>query len=73
MYCKDCKYFRPLEDGHNECSSSKFVYEDRESDEQLVIFDYHGYSAGFTVGEKFGCIFFEEKGKPNRTTQMSLA
>ncbi len=64
MKCKDCKYFKlsKYEDGDNDCSSPKFVYEDRESDDQLVYADYEGYSAGFSVGPNFGCIHFEPKG-----------
>ena len=60
--CKYCKYF----DGASGCNSDKFVYvgvfEDAEmSEDGLGYWDYESYAAGFNVGERFGCIHWEEK------------
>jgi len=73
MYCKDCKYFRPARDGYdaeknnNTCDNDKFFIEyigQVTPHNALVYWDYEGYSAGFYVGEEFGCIHFENISKP---------
>lgn len=62
MRCKDCKYFTRSEKGMNNfCHNPKFVYQDVKEDDQLAYWDYESYSAGFYVGENFGCIHFEAK------------
>ena len=62
MRCKDCKFFTRAKKGmEHSCKNPKFVYEDIEEDDQLAYWDYGSYSAGFNVGENFGCIHFEMK------------
>lgn len=62
MRCKDCKFFTRAKKGmEHSCKNPKFVYEDIEEDDQLAYWDYESYSAGFNVGENFGCIHFEIK------------
>ena len=60
MRCKNCRHFTRAKEGiEHSCNSPKFVYEDIKEDDQLGYWDYEGYSAGFNVGENFGCIHFE--------------
>lgn len=67
--CKNCKYFKYINDDYDPewlgtCSNSHFVYkydDDKFSIKGLTYWDAEGYCASFAVGEKFGCIYFEQK------------
>ena len=67
--CKNCKYFKYTNDGYHptyqgECENSHFTYTgDGENvlEDGLGYWDYESYSAGFNVGEKFGCVHFKRK------------
>jgi len=73
MNCKDCKYYNPPEDDFDKklcrgkCTSEKFVYNvdmDFEKDyplgDRLEYWDSESYSAGFYVGENFGCKHYKK-------------
>lgn len=58
---------------YGNCNCTKFVYGssfihndsryndyNEEKADELLYKDYEGYSAGFEVGENFGCIHFEK-------------
>lgn len=74
--CKTCKCWKRETDDfdkkyHGEwsgdCSSGKFVYDNKEPTtpkDGLEYWDYEGYSAGFKTGEDFGCIHYAPKGAP---------
>lgn len=65
MYCKDCFYFKKDRDEGNglfrgECSNKKFRFDyELINEDELIYHDSEGYSAGFYVGELFGCIHFK--------------
>jgi len=47
-----------------ECANTNFVDANDEHSikpNQLIYWDYEGYSCGFATGAKFGCIHFEKK------------
>lgn len=45
------------------CQSDKFVYGDDiyPLNDKLEYWDYESYSAGFYVGQNFGCIHFQPR------------
>lgn len=69
--CKDCKYYEKMKDSEvrGYCNCEKYLYEGfgngydyeemKKFDDTLHYWDYESYSAGFNVGENFGCIHFE--------------
>ena len=68
--CKSCKHFTRMESDFDKqyhgahagtCDSEKFIYEGEVPKDGLSYWDYESYSAGFHVGEDFGCIHFEAK------------
>lgn len=70
--CKNCKYWENSDIGsyygckkgeYGECSSNKFCYQESNKDEKdnLVYWDYEGYSAGVMTGSDFGCVHFEPR------------
>lgn len=67
MYCKDCKFYKYDRVEYNnltrgECLNSKFKFSfELESEDELIYHDSENYSAGFYVGEMFGCVHFKEK------------
>lgn len=66
MYCKNCKFYKVDRVEYNnltrgECLNSKFKFSfELESEDELIYHDSEGYSAGFYVGEMFGCVHFKE-------------
>ena len=64
--CKNCtffKYNKYLKNEHD-CSNPHFKYTGDLSEpnsDDLGYSDYEGYSAGFSVGEDFGCIHWKQK------------
>lgn len=69
--CQTCRYWARLTDaseieGHGEwagnCSSPKFVYDEKVPVDGLEYWDYESYSAEFRTGENFGCIHHQSKG-----------
>lgn len=57
------KYNKYLKNEHD-CSNSHFKYTGDLSEpnsDDLSYSDYEGYSAGFSVGEDFGCIHWKQK------------
>lgn len=67
MYCKDCKFYKYDRVEYNnltrgECLNSKLLFSFKlESEDELIYHDSENYSAGFYVGELFGCVHFKEK------------
>lgn len=71
--CKNCKYFirNNIDNGwgnnkYGSCNCDKFVYggsyekEKVGQNDRLFYEDFESYSAGFEVGENFGCIHWEK-------------
>ena len=65
--CGTCENFRRYTDAFDveyhgkhagTCNSDKFVYDEghQPPPDGLRYWDYEGYSAGFAVGDQFGCI-----------------
>ena len=63
--CKTCRHWKRATDKFDmeyhgkhagQCSSDKFVYDEKLPKDGLQYWDYEGYSAGFRTGENFGCI-----------------
>jgi hypothetical protein len=69
MKCKNCKWFIPANHifdtrkNYNTCDNPNFVYVGSSPvpDHGLGYWDYESYSAGFYVGEEFGCIHWRAK------------
>lgn len=70
--CSSCTYWERNDDGYyksksipfwGSCNNEKFIYGyDAECPKDgLVYSDSEGYAAGFSTGEKFGCIHFKYK------------
>jgi len=69
--CKDCRFFtagesycEPNDGPFGSCGHEAFAYSDgvpgdAKRTDGLYYSDYEGYSAGFSVGEDFGCIHGE--------------
>lgn len=71
--CKNCEKW---EDGnsfngvHGTCSDPNFVYTgdtlSKRPEKELHYWDSEGWSAGFTTGPEFGCIYFKKRGGERR-------
>lgn len=69
--CKNCRHYvapkdeDDIKEDKGKCNSKKFIYDasfkDYPLDDKLEYWDYEGYSAGFAVGQNFGCIHFLTK------------
>jgi hypothetical protein len=70
--CKSCASFSRYTEKRDiechgahagQCASRKFEYDSVPVPiDGLRYWDYEGYSAGFEVGEKFGCIHWQKRG-----------
>jgi hypothetical protein len=67
--CKDCKHWTRSSGSYSEiysgnCDSDKFIEASagvKIPKDGLEYWDYEGYSAGFSTGEDFGCIHWENR------------
>lgn len=67
--CKNCKYFEYINNDFDpewlgNCNNSNFIYTGNGNEfsiNGLGYWDIESYNACFAVGEKFGCIHFEQK------------
>jgi len=58
-------YYTPGGEVYGKCSCGKFIYRDDScspyATDQLIYWDYGGYSAGVAIGPEFGCVHWRRK------------